>query len=162
MFATAMLSALLACGPGPSTNPSPDSENTPPDDEEPSTTSWLDLTYTTPMGADSPLARLDLYQRPGNDPQPLALLVHGGSWVGGDKSNFGGAAPDFRALLTRLGATRGALTSPSSNSSKRALRRHACRRETPRELRCADARQRLCVCLCESVRLCEYCLCVCV
>ena len=63
--------------------------------DQPSTTSWLDLTYTTPSGANSPAATLDLYQRPGNDSQPLVVLIHGGSWVSGDKINFAEAAPHF-------------------------------------------------------------------
>ncbi len=55
----------------------------------------LDLAYRPPPGVDADLATLDLVRRPGDGPQPLALLVHGGSWVGGDKANFRDAAPDF-------------------------------------------------------------------
>jgi acetyl esterase/lipase len=57
--------------------------------------SLLDLAYDPPPGVDGGSATLDLVRRAGAEPQPLVLLVHGGSWVGGDKSNFRDAAPDF-------------------------------------------------------------------
>ena len=66
-----------------------------PDQEQPSITEWHDLVYTNSSEPDSPAYRLDLYQHVGDDPQPLVLLIHGGSWVGGDKANFDGAAPHF-------------------------------------------------------------------
>jgi acetyl esterase/lipase len=44
---------------------------------------------------DGALATLDLVRCRGAEPRPLALLVHGGSWVGGDKANFRTASPDF-------------------------------------------------------------------
>ena len=55
----------------------------------------LDIPYPPPPGADDGLATLDLYWRDGAPPGRLVVLVHGGSWVGGDKSNFASAAPDF-------------------------------------------------------------------
>ncbi len=55
----------------------------------------LDLAYLPPPGVDADLATLDLVRRPGDEQQPLVVLVHGGSWVSGDKANFRDAAPDF-------------------------------------------------------------------
>ena len=63
------------------------------DTEQPSTTARQDLVYTNPSEPDAPTSRLDLYLRAGAEPQPLVLLVHGGSWVSGDKANFADAAP---------------------------------------------------------------------
>ncbi len=60
-----------------------------------STETLLDLAYDLPPGVDGGSATLDLVRRASVEPQPLVLLVHGGSWVGGDKSNFREAAPDF-------------------------------------------------------------------
>ena len=65
------------------------------DTEQPTTTTLQDLVYSNPSEPDSATNRLDLYQREGTEPQPLVLLVHGGSWVGGDKANFADAAPHF-------------------------------------------------------------------
>ena len=56
-----------------------------------------DLVYTPPPGVDPALATLDLCLPEGASAPPLAVLVHGGSWVSGDKANFGDAAPDFLA-----------------------------------------------------------------
>lgn len=55
----------------------------------------LDLAYSPPDGVDDGLATLDLYRVDDGQQRPLVLLVHGGSWVSGDKSNFGSTAPDF-------------------------------------------------------------------
>jgi len=90
-----MFSVLVACAPKASESVSTKSDSAAPDSGQPSTTVWQDLAYTTPSGADPAAATLDLYQRPGADPQPLVVLIHGGSWVGGDKANFADAAPDF-------------------------------------------------------------------
>jgi acetyl esterase/lipase len=59
------------------------------------TETLLDLGYDPPPGAAGALTTLDLVRCRGAAPRPLALLVHGGSWVGGDKANFRTAAPDF-------------------------------------------------------------------
>lgn len=62
-------------------------------DSEPS--EWLNLGYELPTGIDPSYATLDLYIDSDSSPQPLVLLIHGGSWVSGDKSNFSQAAPAF-------------------------------------------------------------------
>ena len=92
---------LFACGQKASTDTttgvdsSTSADSAIPDQEQPSITEWHDLVYTNSSEPDSPAYRLDLYQHVGDDPQPLVLLIHGGSWVGGDKANFDGAAPHF-------------------------------------------------------------------
>ncbi|MGB0592065.1 MAG: alpha/beta hydrolase fold domain-containing protein [Myxococcota bacterium] len=53
------------------------------------------LRYTLPEGVNAEMATLDLYRRDDGLIRPLVVLVHGGSWVGGDKANFDVAAPDF-------------------------------------------------------------------
>ena len=55
----------------------------------------LDLAYVPPNGVNDGLATLDLYRVDDDQQRPLVLLVHGGSWVSGDKSNFHATAPDF-------------------------------------------------------------------
>lgn len=51
-------------------------------------TAHRDLRYTPAPGVASELATLDL-TRPADDvKRPLVLLVHGGSWAGGDKAGF--------------------------------------------------------------------------
>jgi arylformamidase len=59
------------------------------------TETLLDLAYDPPPGVEGALATLDLVRCRDATPRPLALLVHGGSWVGGDKANFRTSAPDF-------------------------------------------------------------------
>jgi arylformamidase len=76
-----------------------------------------DLAYPPPEGGDPAMSTLDLYRLPDGQPQRLLVFVHGGSWVGGDKSNldkapqlvswylergFVLAAPNFR-LASPLG-----------------------------------------------------------
>ncbi|WP_230281181.1 alpha/beta hydrolase [Croceicoccus sp. Ery15] len=39
-----------------------------------------------------PLQRLDFYRSPSPGPRPLILFVHGGAWIGGDKSDSTGEA----------------------------------------------------------------------
>ena len=101
MYAITLLFMLGGCGHKASTYTTPgvdssvSADSAVPDVEPPSITAWHDLVYTNPSEPDSPANRLDLYQRVGSDPQPLVLLIHGGSWVGGDKANFDGAAPHF-------------------------------------------------------------------
>ena len=101
VFAPVLLALLSACGPkmpkdSLAHSDSASSAGTPTADTGPSSPgTWLDLAYTTPSGTDSPTARLDLYQSSGTSLQPLVMLVHGGSWVSGDKANFSGAAPHF-------------------------------------------------------------------
>ena len=106
MYAITLLFMLAACGPKASTDTtsgvdgsgvdsSASRDSAAPDQEQPSITAWPDLVYTNPSAPDSPTNSLDLYQREGDEPQPLVLLIHGGSWVGGDKANFADAAPHF-------------------------------------------------------------------
>ena len=66
-----------------------------PEDDTGGAQTLLDLAYDPPPGVDGGSATLDLVRRANAEPQPLVLLVHGGSWVAGDKSNFRDAAPDF-------------------------------------------------------------------
>ncbi len=47
-----------------------------------------DLAYPPPAGVDSDLAFLDVFRMDDGQTRPLVLLVHGGSWVGGDKAGF--------------------------------------------------------------------------
>lgn len=54
-----------------------------------------DLVYTPPAGVSGDLAKLDLHRRDDGVVRPVVVLVHGGSWVGGDKGNFATAAPHF-------------------------------------------------------------------
>lgn len=50
----------------------------------------VEVAYPAPeAGA---LARVDLYPPPDEGPRKLAVFVHGGSWVGGDKANLSRAA----------------------------------------------------------------------
>ena len=54
-----------------------------------------DVSYVGASDLPAATATLDLYQRSAGSPQPLVVLVHGGSWVGGDKANFETRAPAF-------------------------------------------------------------------
>lgn len=97
-----ILSFMLgACGPkapahaASGAGPSASVDGATPTQRSPSITARRDLVYANPSDPNAPTNRLDLYQRAGTEPQPLALLIHGGSWVGGDKANFAGAAPHF-------------------------------------------------------------------
>jgi arylformamidase len=74
--------ASAACTP-----PTPDSvpaDTAPP----PPPVTERDLAYTVPDGGDAASATLDLYYQPDGRPKRLLFFVHGGSWVGGDKSNL--------------------------------------------------------------------------
>ena len=64
-----------------------------------------DLSYTLPAGVDARLATIDLFRFDDDIARPLVVLVHGGSWVGGDKSNFELAAPAFVPWWTDRGYT---------------------------------------------------------
>jgi acetyl esterase/lipase len=55
-------------------------------------TEAINLAYPPPPGGNQALSRLDLYYRPDGGPKRLAVFVHGGSWVSGDKSNLRSAA----------------------------------------------------------------------
>ncbi len=110
LWAASLLCALVACGPKTLTAPASGRDATAPATAPSSTTEWLDVAYTTPAGADSPWARIDLYQRPGTAPQPLVLLIHGGGWVGGDKANFADRAPHFIPWWLDRGYTVAAVT----------------------------------------------------
>ncbi len=48
----------------------------------------LDIPYTPPAGGDPTMAKLDIYSIPDGRPKRLMVFIHGGSWVGGDKSNL--------------------------------------------------------------------------
>ncbi len=80
---------LLAACTGASTVP----DSTPPDSGEAPVVRHGDLAYDPAPGVESDLATLDLWA-PEWGSRRLVLLVHGGSWVSGDKSNFE-TAPDF-------------------------------------------------------------------
>ena len=101
MHAVTLLALMMACGPKAATetprasDTAPTTDSSAPDSGEPSTTVWRDLEYTVPADVDTSLARLDIHQVAGSEPQPLVVLIHGGSWVGGDKANFAQSAPDF-------------------------------------------------------------------
>ena len=41
---------------------------------------------------DSPRQRFDFWQAKSDKPTPLVLLIHGGGWLGGDKSGYRGDA----------------------------------------------------------------------
>ena len=79
----------------------PDASNeSPPETTEPETGDWTwvksaNLAYTPPEGVASDLAVVDVFRAETDTPRPLAVLVHGGSWVGGDKANFEQSAPAF-------------------------------------------------------------------
>ncbi len=95
MYAITLLVMLGACGQKASIDTTSGVDSATTDHDQPSITAWHDLVYTNPSAPDSSTSRLDLYQHEGADPQPLVLLIHGGSWVGGDKANFADAAPHF-------------------------------------------------------------------
>jgi len=43
-------------------------------------------------GSDSPRQKFDFWQAKSDKPTPLVLLIHGGGWMGGDKSGYGTSA----------------------------------------------------------------------
>lgn len=105
-----LMSASLGCAttPDPSENnqndvsPGASQES---DTDEPATTetdtsplTWTeerDVAYAPPPGVGNEFATLDLYRVEDEVARPLVLLVHGGSWVGGDKDGFSTHAPDL-------------------------------------------------------------------
>ena len=100
MHAVTLLSLMMACGPKAATetpsasDTAPTTDSSAPDSGEPLVT--VGGTSSTPSAdVDTSLARLDIHQVAGSEPQPLVVLIHGGSWVGGDKANFAQSAPDF-------------------------------------------------------------------
>ena len=110
-----LISALIGCGTTP--EPSGNNQNNTPSDssQEPDTNApaktdagttdagtlpltWTeerDVAYAPPPGVGDEFARLDLYRVQDGVTRPLVLLVHGGSWVGGDKDAFSTRAPDL-------------------------------------------------------------------
>ena len=77
----------------------------------------FDVAYTTPTNGNPQMTKLDIYYIPDGKPKNLMVFIHGGGWVGGDKSNlkmadamiewflerdYVVAAPNYR-LATRLG-----------------------------------------------------------
>lgn len=95
------LASTSACSPSAGEG-NPD-DPTPPDVQAPSLEQRADLAYEPPPGVTSELATLDVYLLPDGEPKPLVVLVHGGSWVGGDKDSFDTAAPDFIPWWTDRG-----------------------------------------------------------
>lgn len=78
------LGVALACG---TTPPSGSGDPTPsPTSVDPVTET--DVPYTPPPGGNAAVSRLDVYYVPDGKPKKLLFFVHGGSWVGGDKSNL--------------------------------------------------------------------------
>ena len=73
--------ALLGCGAGSQS----DSEGAAHPQEA---VTRRGLAYTAPHAGDVALNTLDLFDPGGLAPRPLVLLVHGGSWVGGDKAAY--------------------------------------------------------------------------
>ncbi len=104
--------------------------------------SHRDLTYTPPPGVTSDLARLDVFRVDDNQRRPLVLLVHGGSWVSGDKENFEQtlvpwwlargyvAAPVNFRLASRLGQPRAVLPRDQARDVAAALAWLLARAET--------------------------------
>ena len=45
-----------------------------------------------------PRQKFDFWRAPGKDPAPVLVFIHGGGWLGGDKSGY----PGFRATVDRL------------------------------------------------------------
>jgi acetyl esterase/lipase len=43
-------------------------------------------------GTDSERQKLDFWKADSQTPTPVVFLIHGGGWVGGDKSNYRGSA----------------------------------------------------------------------
>ncbi|MFO8074090.1 MAG: alpha/beta hydrolase [Polyangia bacterium] len=87
------------------------SSDTGSDSGEPIIEEDLDIPYDPPPGGDPDKSLLDLHYVPDGDPLRLMVFVHGGSWIGGDKSKlelaeelvpwfvdrgFAVAAPNFR------------------------------------------------------------------
>ena len=50
--------------------------------------SFRELAYPLPDGVESDLATLDIHRMDDGEARPVALLVHGGSWAGGDKAGY--------------------------------------------------------------------------
>jgi acetyl esterase/lipase len=88
-----------------------DSSDTGLEDGEPIIEKELDIPYDPPPGGDPAKSLLDVYYVPDGEPLRLMVFVHGGSWIGGDKSklelaeelvpwfverDFAVAAPNFR------------------------------------------------------------------
>jgi len=85
-----LTSLLVACTPPDDTSTKPDETGAPA-----TVITKLDVPYTPPSGGDAALSTLDITYLPDGQPKRLVLLVHGGSWVSGDKENFRTAAPEL-------------------------------------------------------------------
>jgi acetyl esterase/lipase len=109
--------ASADAGPPDSGTDTADTDSGSNTDQQPEIVEELDVPYTPPDGGDPDMALLDIYYLPDGEPKRLLVFVHGGSWVGGDKSNlelapalvpwfidqgFVVAAPNFR-LASPLG-----------------------------------------------------------
>jgi len=101
----ALSSALNACGGGSgAADADTDSDADTDTDSDTDTVEMredLDVAYTPPPGGDPTMALLDVYHVPDGAPKRLMVFVHGGSWVGGDKSNLGTAAALIRWFIDR-------------------------------------------------------------
>jgi acetyl esterase/lipase len=84
----AMCVLLIACMGASAETPAPPSP-------EPSAPTVADFAY----GTDTERQKFDLWQAPSSTPTPLLLMIHGGGWVGGDKSAY--KASDIRPYLQR-------------------------------------------------------------
>lgn len=118
------LFALFGCGtpPSPSSNkPDAGAQGTPQDVDTGNPSSaeagtspitWIeerDIVYAPPPGVGNEFAKLDLFRVDDHTTRPLVLLVHGGSWVGGDKEAFTARAPDLVRWWMEQGYTAAAL-----------------------------------------------------
>lgn len=116
--------ALVGCGTTPSTplsKPNAGAQGTPQDVDinNPSSAdagtgplTWIeerDIAYAPPPGVGDEFAKLDLFRIDDDNTRPLVLLVHGGSWVGGDKEAFAARAPDLVRWWMEKGYTAAAL-----------------------------------------------------
>ena len=119
-----LVSILLSASIGCATTPDPSGNNQndvspgssqESDTDEPTTTetdtsplTWIeerDVAYTPPPGVGDEFATLDLYRVEDDMARPLVVLVHGGSWVGGDKDGFSTHAPDLIEWWLQRGYT---------------------------------------------------------
>jgi acetyl esterase/lipase len=85
IFRFFVLTFLAACQPRPASSVEPAAAQM----------ERLDLAYPAPEGGDASVCTLDVHWRNDRRPKRPVLLVHGGSWVGGDKANFSEQAPDL-------------------------------------------------------------------
>lgn len=93
-----LVSACVAHSPKPTDSSDVDTVPESTETEDVYTEGWTtlnDLEYDLPTDIDASMATLDVHRIDDGQTHPVALLVHGGSWVGGDKANFESSAPSF-------------------------------------------------------------------